>query len=86
MRDPKKFFDLSKATSIVQALISFTMDKAEQLLVQPFMQILLSSPRFRRVKMEERLNFKQEEYPDEIFVLLLLVGWVYSNFITMFIT
>lgn len=66
MRDPKKFFDLSKATSIVQALISFTMDKAEQLLVQPFMQILLSSPRFRRVKMEERLNFKQEEYPDEI--------------------
>lgn len=66
MRDPKKFFNLSQATSIVHGLISFTMEKASQLLLQPFMQILLSSPKFRRVKMEERLNIKQQEYPDEI--------------------
>ncbi len=66
MRNPKKFFELSQATSIVHGLISFTMEKVDQLLLQPFMQILLSSPRFRRVKMEERLGHKQREYPDDI--------------------
>ncbi len=66
MRDPKKFFGLSQATSIVHGLISFTMEKAGQLLLQPFMQILLSSTKFRRVKMEERLGAKQKEYPNEI--------------------
>jgi hypothetical protein len=66
MRDPKRFFGLSQATSIVQALISFTMEKASQLLLQPFMQILTSSPKFKRVKMEERLISTQEEYPDQI--------------------
>jgi len=66
MKDPKKFFGLSQATSIVHALISFSMEKAGQLLLQPFMQILLSTPKFRRVKQEENLNKKQLEYPNEI--------------------
>ena len=67
MRDPKKFFGLSQAASIVHAMISFTMNKAQQLLVQPFYQILLSSPKFRRIKQEEKLIMKQEEeYPDQI--------------------
>lgn len=67
MRDPKKFFGLSQAASIVHAMISFTMSKAQQLLLQPFYQILLSSPKFRRIKQEEKLVMKQEEeYPDQI--------------------
>jgi len=67
MRDPKKFFGLAQAASIVHAMISFTMNKAQQLLVQPFYQILLSSPKFRRIKQEEKLIMKQEEeYPDQI--------------------
>lgn len=66
MRDPKKFFGLATSTSIVQTLISFSQDKAAQLLLQPFMQILLSSPRFRRVKQEENLAKRQLEYPNEI--------------------
>ncbi len=66
MKDPKRFFGLSQATSIVQALISFTMEKASQLLLQPFMQILTSSPKFRRVKMEERLEKNQVEHPEQI--------------------
>ena len=66
MRNNKKFFGLSQATSIVQALISFTLKKAEQLLLQPFYQILLSSPKFHRVRMEERLNLNQKENPDKI--------------------
>lgn len=66
MRNNKKFFGLSQATSIVHALISFTMEKAQQLLLQPFFQILLSSPRFKRVKQEEFLNRHQQENPDLI--------------------
>jgi len=64
MRNPKRFFGLAQSTSIVQALISFTMKKAEQLLLQPFMQILLSSPKFHRVKQEEHVKRHQEENPD----------------------
>ena len=66
MRNPKKFFALSQNSSIVYGLISFTMEKAAQLLLQPFMQILLSSPKFKRVKLEERLDFYQRENPNQI--------------------
>jgi len=66
MRDPKKFFGLAPSSSIVQALISFSMEKAEQLLLQPFIQILNTSPRFHRVKQEEHLLRHQEENPDKI--------------------
>lgn len=67
MRDPKKFFGLSQATSIVHALISFTMEKAGQLLLQPFFQILLSSKKFQRIRQEEKLVTKQrEEYPNQV--------------------
>jgi hypothetical protein len=66
MRNPKKFFGLSPSTSIVQAFISFSMDKATQLLLQPFIQILSTSPKFHRVKQEEHLKTQQEKYPDQI--------------------
>lgn len=66
MRNPKKFFNLSQATSLVHAMISFTQEKAQQLLLQPFYQILLSSKKFHRVRQEERLNEKQKEMPDQI--------------------
>lgn len=66
MIQPKRFFGLAQATSIVYALISFTMDKAAQLLLQPFLQILISSPKFLRVKQEQYLTRKQLEYPDQV--------------------
>jgi hypothetical protein len=66
MRNPKKFFGLAPSTSVVQALISFSMEKAEQLLLQPFLQILLTSRRYHRVKQEEHLARHQEENPDKI--------------------
>jgi hypothetical protein len=66
MRNPKKFFGLAASTSIVQAFISFSMDKATQLLLQPFIQILSTSPKYRRVKQEEHLKTQQEKYPDVI--------------------
>jgi hypothetical protein len=66
MWNPKKFFGLAPSTSVVQALISFSMEKAEQLLLQPFLQILLTSKRYHRVKQEEHLPRHQEENPDKI--------------------
>ena len=66
MRNPKKFFGLAQNSSIVQGLISFTMEKASQLLLQPFMQILLSAPKFKRVKQEEMLLKHQADNPDLI--------------------
>lgn len=66
MRDPKKFFGLATSTSLVHLMISFTLEKAKQLLLQPFYTILLTSPKFRRVKMEELLGKRQEEYPESI--------------------
>jgi hypothetical protein len=66
MRDPKKFFDLAPSTPIIQAFISFSMDKATQILLQPFIQILSTSPKYRRVKQEEHLKTQQEKYPDVI--------------------
>jgi hypothetical protein len=66
MRSPKKFFGLAPSTSIVQAFISFSRDKATQLLLQPFIQILSTAPKFRKVKQEEHLKTQQEKYPDQI--------------------
>lgn len=66
MRSPKKFFNLSESSSMVTMLVSFTMEKAAQVLLQPFMQILKSSPKFRRVKQEERLVSAQDETPDKV--------------------
>jgi hypothetical protein len=66
MRNPKKFFGLAPSTSIVQAFISFSMDKAAQLLLQPFIQILSTAPKFHRVKQEEHLKTQQEKYPNQI--------------------
>jgi hypothetical protein len=66
MRNPKKFFGLATSASLVQAFISFSMDKATQILLQPFIQILSTSPKYRRVKQEEHLKTQQEKYPDVI--------------------
>ena len=66
MRNAKKFFGLAASTAMVQAFISFSMDKATQLLLQPFLQILTTSPKFRRVKQEDYLKNQQEKNPDKI--------------------
>ncbi len=66
MRSVKKFFHLNQSASTLLALISFTMDKASQLLLQPFKQVILSSPLFKRVKLEEKIPERQAEFPNKI--------------------
>jgi len=61
MRDPKQFFGLNEAGSIVIILLSFTKEKVGQILLQPFANILKASPYFDRTTREDRLEIKQKE-------------------------
>lgn len=66
MRNPNRFFKLAPSTALVTALISFTMDKTAQVLLQPFLQILKTSPKYHRVRLEEKLDITQHEDPDHV--------------------
>ncbi len=61
MKNPKAYFNLNAMGSIVIALMSFTQLKANQLLLQPFKNLLQSSPKFVKVQREDRLDLKQKE-------------------------
>ena len=64
MRNPKMFFNLSEMGSLVVALMSFTQVKVKQLLLQPFYNLMKSSPIFHRTTREDRLPIKQVEIPE----------------------
>lgn len=64
MRNAKRFYGVAQSGSLTYGLISFTQDKALQVLLQPFLNILTSAPRFKRVTMEERLGITQENNPE----------------------
>jgi len=66
MRDIKRFFGLAQSGSILIALISFTLHKAGQILLQKLIQILCSTEKFRRVNREERILVAQKETPDKL--------------------
>lgn len=64
MRNPKHFYGLAPSTVMVVILISFTLDKAKEILVQPFLNILASAENtFRRVRTEEAMVKKAKEDP-----------------------
>lgn len=61
MKSPKAVYNLNEMGSIVIALMSFTQKKVNQLLLQPFHNLLRSSPMFEKVRQEDRLEIKQKE-------------------------
>lgn len=65
MRNPKEFFNLNEMGSLVIALLSFTMKKVDQVLLQPFSNLLRTSPMLERVRSEDRLAIRQEEVGEE---------------------
>jgi len=65
MRNPKEFFGLNVMGSLVIALLSFTMKKVEQVLLQPFANLLRASPMFDKVRREDRLEARQTEIGPE---------------------
>ena len=50
MKDPKAYYGFSPATIIAIALISFSMDKASETLLEPMMEILDATDKFERCK------------------------------------
>ena len=63
MRSPKRFFNLNEMGSLVAVMLSFTLKKANQLLLQPFFQTLKASPIFHATRKEDGLPRKQNEIP-----------------------
>lgn len=62
MRDPCKYFGLSKATSFSSMLISYSLKKSSELLVAPFLNILESSPFFEKVSRRDTMADLMEEF------------------------
>jgi hypothetical protein len=62
MRNPKKYFDMSQSGAIAMGIASFTLAKTRQLLLKPFLNILINSPKYRRTKYEEKIiPFQDDE-------------------------
>ena len=66
MRDPKGFHGLSEATSLSIGLVSFSLQKIEQILIQPFITILETAPMFKKITQEGQLKREQKENPNKI--------------------
>lgn len=62
MRDPAKFFGLSKATQFSQFLLSYSLKKSSELLLEPFTSIMESSPFFEKERTLAGIKEKQEEF------------------------
>ncbi len=62
MRNPKKFFGLNPATTLAQLLISYSLDKSSELLLEPMTNILEASPYFEKVRTKESMIKKEEEF------------------------
>lgn len=61
MKDPRKYFGLSPATQLTQVLISFSLDKARDLLLDPFKDILESASFFVKCVKEDTLKKRNRE-------------------------
>jgi hypothetical protein len=62
MRNTKAFFGLNEATVLVQVLISFTLQKASELLLEPFVNILESATMFEKVRTQESMKKRSREF------------------------
>jgi len=61
-RNPKKEFGLSPASLICTVAFSFTQDKARELLVEPMINILETSPMYEKSRTVEQMRKSQKEY------------------------
>lgn len=72
MRNPYKFFGLNPASILTQLLISYSLKKSSELLLEPMIAILESSPYFEKVHTREGMikkdkDFDRQENVDRIF-------------------
>jgi len=62
MRDPKKYFGLNQATTLYHVLCSFNLSKSQEVLLDPFMNILERSEIFQKVRTKEDMVAKDKEF------------------------
>jgi len=72
MRNPYKFFGLNPASVLTQLLISYSLKKSSELLLEPMVAILESSPFFEKIHTREGMikrdrDFDRDENVDKIF-------------------
>lgn len=62
MRNPWKYFGLNPATQISQMLVSYSLKKSSELLLEPFLSLLEASPFFERVQRQDSMKQLEEEF------------------------
>ena len=62
MKDPWKMMGLSPASVICQLLCSYSLKKSSELLLEPFLLVIESSPYFEKVHTREKMIQANEEY------------------------
>jgi hypothetical protein len=72
MRNPYKYFGLNPASVLTQLLISYSLKKSSELLLEPMVAILESSPFFEKVHTREGMikrdqDFERQGHIDKIF-------------------
>jgi hypothetical protein len=62
MRNPYKFFGLNPASVLTQLLISYSLKKSSELLLEPLIAVLETSPFFEKVHTREAMIKKDRDY------------------------
>jgi len=62
MRDPKKYFGLAPSANLSYVLCSYNLTKAQETLLEPFINILDNSEFFCRVRTKENMIQSEKEY------------------------
>lgn len=62
MRNPYKFFGLNPATVLAQLLVSYSLKKSSEVLLEPLLAILETSPFFEKVHTRESMAKKEADF------------------------
>lgn len=62
MRDPWKYFNLNVATQLSQLLVSYSLKKSSELLLEPFLSLLEASPYFERCQRMDQMKEAEEDF------------------------
>lgn len=62
MRNPYKFFGLNPATLLTQLLVSYSLKKSSELLLEPLMAIMETSPFYEKVHTRESMAKREKDF------------------------
>lgn len=65
MRDPHRYFGLNTATTIAQMLISYSIKKSKELLLDPYLNIMGASPFFEKVSRKDAMKEMKLEFENK---------------------